>query len=176
METSERYERFWAARADASLCVTKAMQAELRTSWGVKATVFHDRPPADFRPATVQEMHRLLAGMRAVLAEGVHPHDACAALYEGRAEPAGVGSGSCAAGGVERTAFTTAAGGRRGGGGGAALRPDRPALLVSGTSWTPDEDFGTLLAAAQLYDEEVILSSYPRVQDQRSMIKVVASY
>lgn len=51
------------------------------------------------------------------------------------------------AAGQERTLFTT-----RSVDGVYELRRDRPALLVSSTSWTPDEDFSVLLEALRRFD------------------------
>ena len=55
---AERYERHWGRTADASLCVTRAMQLELQRHWRVPASVFYDRPPDFFRPASLQARRR----------------------------------------------------------------------------------------------------------------------
>lgn len=127
------------------------MQRELKQNWGVPATVFHDRPPEDFRAATLEEVHSLLTDMQDVLASAVHPSDFCAAMCDGLESAVGENGNGCRG---SDTVLTRTVVSRRGGAR-VQLRPDRPALIISGTSWTPDEDFGILLAAAQLYDQKV---------------------
>jgi beta-1,4-mannosyltransferase len=102
-------------------------------------------------------MHALLLKLQPLLAEPLHPNDFAAATA---AELLAAWPGS------EQTLCTVREGG---GAGGVRLRAGRPGLVVSSTSWTPDEDFGLLLKAAQLYDGKVSAG----VQQWCKMIKML---
>jgi len=124
---SRTYESFFARRADAHFSVTDAMRKWMLAEWGVAPRVLYDKAPHFFRETTDAERHGLFGRLADQLAS------ATAALGG-----AGIGEGG--------TLFTDAKG---------KLRPDRPALVMSSTSWTEDEDFGMLLAAIADFDARV---------------------
>lgn len=134
---ARRYERRWAPTAHAHLCVSRAMAVDLSRAWRVSAAVFHDRPTPALRPAKIEETHALLQRLRPDLARPQHPGDWLAAELAGTASSA--------------TPLTV----RTAPGQAPARRGGRPALVLSSTSWTADEDFGLLLRAAELYDARV---------------------
>ncbi|KAH8992081.1 hypothetical protein EDB92DRAFT_1859717, partial [Lactarius akahatsu] len=113
--------------AYAHLFVTRAMHDFLVKEWnlqGLKA-VLHDRPPAHFRPANALEIHELFIRISPSLPKGFLP------AYNPPAS-------------TPFTQVTSAAL--------PSMRPDRPAVLVSSTSWTEDEDFSILLDALSVYE------------------------
>ncbi|XP_064170731.1 chitobiosyldiphosphodolichol beta-mannosyltransferase [Anguilla rostrata] len=126
------YEKFFGVFSHHNLCVTNAMKEDLRRNWSIKATTLYDKPPLMFREAPLEARHGLFMKMRDLYSPFKPPEEA-----HGE--------------GVERTAFTK----RDGGTGTVTLADGRPALLLSSTSWTEDEDFSILLKALEEYEEFV---------------------
>ncbi|MCO5565804.1 hypothetical protein L7F22_019479 [Adiantum nelumboides] len=133
-------EKWCGRRAFAHLCVTRALRKHLQETWKVKGpiSVLYDRPPSHYRRATVFESHNLISRLMPSISPPIHPEwyrqqsvNTDAKLFE--------------------SPFT------RGDNSYAEWRDDRPALVVSSTSWTEDEDFGMLLRAASLYEKRARL-------------------
>uniref|UniRef100_A0AAX7TL70 Glycosyl transferase family 1 domain-containing protein n=1 Tax=Astatotilapia calliptera TaxID=8154 RepID=A0AAX7TL70_ASTCA len=119
------YERFFGPLASHNLCVTNAMKVDLQKNWGIKATTLYDRPASIFRETPLKLQHELFVRLAAVYPQFRH-------------------AGSEA----ERTIFSV----RDPADGTVTLRAERPALLLSSTSWTEDEDFSILLTALEEYE------------------------
>eukprot|EP00171_Calliarthron_tuberculosum_P000044 IDg44t1 len=116
-------ERCVARLADAHWCVSAAMRTYLR-EWGVQAHIVRDTPPATF------------VGKRSEVPKEAHD------LLCRVAEAKGDEGRHCFRQG--ETAMTCTRG--------AQWRAKPARLLVSSTSWTPDEDFSVLFAALRAVD------------------------
>jgi beta-1,4-mannosyltransferase len=124
---AQSYEKLFGRAADQHLCVTEAMQQELRDNWGIVATVLYDRAPDIFHPASPAEVHQLLGKLQSQGDLDASFGDQLHQLIQNSDPPA-------------TTILTTSVGVPS-----PQLRNDRPAVVVSSTSWTPDEDFAILL-------------------------------
>lgn len=120
------------------ICVSAAMQSWLYTHFGVKATVLYDRPPQIFKDSTLSaaERHQLLLKL------GYSP----AQLFENNSMIDS--NGECTIQ-TECKVF--------GNGHDVQLMAEsnRVGLVVSCTSWTPDEDFNLLLGALLLLEKRL---------------------
>ncbi|XP_049958908.1 chitobiosyldiphosphodolichol beta-mannosyltransferase [Schistocerca serialis cubense] len=136
IRVSELFERTYGKLSDGNICVTAAMKTDLKENWGIMATTHYDRPPHYFRPITDVEKHNLFQKLAQIYPVFGSNDDCVNAV----------------------TAFT-----KMTEDGKVLLRHDRPALLVSSTSWTEDEDFSILLSALQEYEDARNLetASYP---------------
>ncbi|KAH6837261.1 UDP-Glycosyltransferase superfamily protein [Perilla frutescens var. hirtella] len=130
-------EKHYGKMAHSSLCVTRAMQHELSLNWGIKATVLYDQPPEFFRPASLEEKHNLFCRISKSLHKPYGLQDCISNGLTGPDNDRNI------------TPFTARVGSD------IFMKQNRPALVVSSTSWTPDEDFGILLEAALMYDRRV---------------------
>jgi len=138
------FERFFGRMSDGSLCVTKAMQHELAQNWKIKATVLYDQPPEFFHCTSLDERHDLFCRLQ----KGINCANAirdCVSI--GSEEPINANVATEKES-LSQTIFTTQQHDCL------LPKPHRPALVVSSTSWTPDEDFGMLLEAAVMYDRQ----------------------
>jgi len=125
------YERALSRRLDGHLCVTHAMQAWLRATWGVSAHVLHDRPPSFFQRLALPQKHELLRRLQPQLVDATG-----APLWAPEGTP-----GSPWADGATPWSLAPE-----------TARAHAPRLLISSTSWTADEDFGLLLEALRTLD------------------------
>ena len=135
------YEEWWAPYANGHLTVTKALRDYLISDMGIisntranstptNMSVLHDCPPPIFRLRTVKEQHTVLKQLNLI--------------------PPASWSESLPVNNDTLTLFTEEyAPGR--------FRPraNRPALIVSSTSWTRDEDIGLLIDACVLADQMI---------------------
>uniref|UniRef100_A0A4W6E2K5 Chitobiosyldiphosphodolichol beta-mannosyltransferase n=1 Tax=Lates calcarifer TaxID=8187 RepID=A0A4W6E2K5_LATCA len=119
------YEHVFGPLATHNLCVTNAMKDDLQENWGIKATTLYDRPPSIFRETPLKLQHELF--MRLANTYPQFQHRGCEEVE------------------VEKTIFSV----RDLTDNSVTLRAERPALLLSSTSWTEDEDFSILLKALQ---------------------------
>ncbi|KAK0540216.1 mannosyltransferase [Tilletia horrida] len=133
-------ERVTGRRAFAHLFVTHAMRRHLDAQWGLRGhkAVLHDRPPVHFRRAHTHETHTLFANLGPRLKPALNDFLPAYSLPESTLFTTAASTSSSTVKGSKNTE--------------PALRPDRPALAVSSTSWTADEDFDILLEAARKYE------------------------
>ncbi|XP_055550582.1 chitobiosyldiphosphodolichol beta-mannosyltransferase [Wyeomyia smithii] len=126
-------ESYFGRKVYANLCVTKAMKKDLEENFNVRSTVLYDRPPMQFQPSSIKEKHELFMRLSSVIP-----------IFKGsESDRMDIEDFS------ESSAFTI-----KHCDGQITLKPGRSAILISSTSWTPDEDFELLLAALEIYEKE----------------------
>ncbi|XP_034088764.1 chitobiosyldiphosphodolichol beta-mannosyltransferase isoform X1 [Gymnodraco acuticeps] len=123
------YEHFFGPLASRNLCVTNAMKDDLQKNWGIKATTLYDCPPSIFRETPLKLQHGLFMRLA-----NTYPQFQSRGCEEDKQ--------------VERSVFSECDLCEEA----VTLRAERPALLLSSTSWTEDEDFSVLLKALEDYE------------------------
>ncbi|CAE7201310.1 TUN [Symbiodinium sp. CCMP2592] len=125
------YEQLCGQFADDAFCVTAQMERFLKEQWNVDARPLHDRPASIFRPSSIEEQHHLFQRLRDSGMLGTvddwWPDVEGETLFTGWSRSEGYSKSS-----------------------------RRPSLVVSSTSWTPDEDFGQLLDALPAFNENLV--------------------
>nr|XP_020661599.1 chitobiosyldiphosphodolichol beta-mannosyltransferase [Pogona vitticeps] len=127
------YEEFFGRLANDSICVTNAMKEDLQAQCNIRAVTLYDKPASFFKETALSDQHALFVR----LAKDHPPFKAPLGT-----EPSLLDD-------HEKSAFTQLDVRT----GNVTQRPGRPALLISSTSWTEDEDFSILLKALEEYEQ-----------------------
>jgi len=123
------YERWIGPLADAHFCVSAAMKEWLVKNFKLSNVhVVRDRPPSFFRETNVEEQHECLTRLSGAFDDCINKFGLNSLIEEND-------DCDCSIKTIRRRNE------------GALLRQDRPVILVSSTSWTPDEDFSILIGA-----------------------------
>ncbi|VUZ39094.1 unnamed protein product [Hymenolepis diminuta] len=115
--------------------VSEALKEDLLRRTGIEATVVYDRPTNEFKPTNLEDAHKLF----------LHLSQNYPQLRN-------------LSGSTEGTVFTEVTNSPKGS---CQWRSDRPALVVSGCSWTPDDDFTVLMEALDIYN--TVVASSPNI-------------
>ncbi|XP_019515883.1 PREDICTED: chitobiosyldiphosphodolichol beta-mannosyltransferase [Hipposideros armiger] len=127
------YEKLCGRLSHLNLCVTNAMREDLAENWGIKAVTVYDKPASFFKETPLDLQHQLFMKLGRTYSP-----------FRASSEPSDPAT--------ERSAFTE----RDAGSGMVTCLRGRPALLVSSTSWTEDEDFSLLLAALEKFEQLIL--------------------
>uniref|UniRef100_A0A0W0F9V1 Chitobiosyldiphosphodolichol beta-mannosyltransferase n=1 Tax=Moniliophthora roreri TaxID=221103 RepID=A0A0W0F9V1_MONRR len=170
------FEVTFGRQAFAHLFVTNAMRERLTKEWDLKGEklVLHDRPPRHFHRSSPQEKHDLFMKLRPELVRYQPLRNFLPEFTLPYSTPFTATSSAPESHTPSFSSVSPASAASPGDGEpnhaiisgppisvntptyqqihAPELRPDRPALIVSSTSWTPDEDFGVLLDALKMYE------------------------
>ncbi|XP_077172616.1 chitobiosyldiphosphodolichol beta-mannosyltransferase isoform X2 [Paroedura picta] len=125
------YEQLFGRLSDYNICVTNAMKEDLEVNCNIVAITLYDKPASFFKETPLSDQHKLFMK----LGKDYAP-------FKARSRAGDDG---------EKSAFTQ----EEAQSGQVSQLQDRPALLVSSTSWTEDEDFSILLKALEEYEHYV---------------------
>nr|XP_048289095.1 chitobiosyldiphosphodolichol beta-mannosyltransferase isoform X2 [Myodes glareolus] len=124
------YEKFFGRLSHLNLCVTSAMREDLAENWHIRAVTVYDKPASFFKETPLDQQHELFMK----LSRTYSPFQSSSAPSDPSVERSAFTERDCQSGVVRRL-------------------HGRPALLVSSTSWTEDEDFSILLGALEKFEQ-----------------------
>lgn len=142
VQISNWIEFFFGRLAHAGFCVSQAMRDDLINQHKITypITVLYDKPPANFKSLSLRRKHNFYLKMKQIIPEFKAPFDDLPIGDERAPTPSSDKRGSrfTMNDNFDKNVIR--------------FRPNRPAIIMSSTSWTEDEDFGLLLSALKLYD------------------------